>query len=91
VSSRLITVLQTVAFPFRHCTDLASNGQGAEFRPPASSFQGWGSSTRASPCIGTHGRIRTRIFLPVTFVHVRSAEGYVGMEPLTGIDPVFSG
>lgn len=31
---------------------------------------------------GAHGRIRTRIFRPATFVRVRCAEGYVGL-PVT--------
>ena len=40
---------------------------------------------------GADGRIRTRIFHPVTFVRVRSTEGYVSMllELLAGIDPAF--
>lgn len=41
---------------------------------------------------GAHGRIRTPIFHPVTFVPVRSREGYVRkLEPPVGSDPASLG
>jgi hypothetical protein len=72
------------------CTGRTAPGQLLASHP------GWlrakASSALGPSDFGAHGRIRTRIFLPVTFVLIRSQEGYVRvLAGAAGIDPASPG
>jgi hypothetical protein len=60
----------------------------AGFDPAAPPFRGvYSTGLSYTQTIGAHGRIRTRIYRPVTFVLLRRQEGYVCMAEPAGIDP----
>ena len=76
-------VLQTLPWP---------SGSFVVAAPPGVDPRSRGSEPRALPLSygasnGAHGRSRTRIFRPVTFVLLRRQEGYVCMEEPACIDP----